>query len=471
MYGVDLDSVTETDVGIRTNMDKDTPRNELVTHVDCWFKHKVDGETVVGVCSWADDVMLRYVPDYYARQKDGETVNGFELEADTVMMADGGAMTTVKSTTDGEMQYATNPDGTYQYPTKENGEYDTDAGPIEMGYAQIKTILPYYKPDCFPIVMRTNISKLDSIIGKSDVDAILDQQMEINKLCSKMEEKVMKGGSYVTLPQGVQIKTTEEELKVIRLKSPADKALIDVINVQPNIDKDMMLLKETQNQAQEILGLTNAFLGQVDTTATSGTAKQFSANQSAARLQSRRNMKYLFTAELAKTILKFFMAFSSGDMPFQYEDANGEKVYSHFNTRDLLKVDASGMVYWNDEFLFSVDESATLAANHETFWNMAAVMYQSGAFGPIGTNETNFIYWKMLKQAKYPGAGEVEAYIQGQIQQAQAMAMGQMMPAPVDENGMPVEEPREETVRNNGVDDRTSVQPEDLQILQSMGMM
>ena len=169
-------------------------------------------------------------------------------------------------------------------------------------------------------------------------------------------------------------------------------------------------------------------------------------------------MKYAFMEELANLIIQTYMAFSGGAIPYSYESTNGEKIYSHFDPKDLIKLDAAGEMYWNTEFIFRVDESATVASNHENMWNMMSVMYQAGAYGAIGQDDTNLLYWELLKEAKYPGAGKAIESIKAKIQKQMAM-MQQSMPTITNE-----------TIRNNGIDDRTTVQKEDLTNLAAMGV-
>ena len=478
-YGVPLSDLSEDEPEARKGASADkTYSDESATKIDCYFKHMVDGELKVGVCSWANRAFLRYDADYYARkitvcEKCGQIKTGevcqcgskkfvtkpvrTEMLDDMRMTVLGGGTDMVQAVTDGDPVYAQNPDGSLQYPLDENGEYDTNQKPIQIGVEQVRTVLPQFSPKRYPIVMRRNISKFGSFLGRSDVDVIADQQNSINKVLSKMQEKLMKGGSFVTLPQGVSVDTSNKELKVIRVK-PNEVSMINVLNIQPSIDKDMNFLSVLQSQAQDALGLTNAFLGKQDTTAVSGSAKQFSANQSAARLSSRRSMKYAFMEELANLIIQTYMAFSGGAIPYSYESTNGEKVCSHFDPKELIKLDAAGERYWNTEFIFRVDESATVASNHENMWNMMSVMYQAGAYGAIGQDDTNLLYWEMLKEAKYPGAGKAIESIKAKIQKKMAM-MPQSMPTMA-----------EETIRNNGIDDRTTVQKEDLTNLDAMGV-
>jgi len=140
-------------------------------------------------------------------------------------------------------------------------------------------------------VLRRSVSRFGSLLGTSDVEVIRDQQETVKKLGSKLNEKLMKGGSYVTLPRGVDIETTDRELKILRLDNPAQKALIDVLTVQADVSRDIHLLEENYQWAKSTLGINDSFQGKSDSTAVSGTAKQFAAAQASGRLESKRRMK------------------------------------------------------------------------------------------------------------------------------------------------------------------------------------
>ena len=58
----------------------------------------------------------------------------------------------------------------------------------------------------------------------------------------KIQEKLFKGGSYVTLPREVSVRKTDEELKVIELDDAAQKSMIDVLNMQPNVSNDLTFM-------------------------------------------------------------------------------------------------------------------------------------------------------------------------------------------------------------------------------------
>jgi hypothetical protein len=298
---------------------------------------------------------------------------------------------------------------------------DDDGAPILMPLVRAAKI-PHYKPDMYPVILRRNVSKYGSFLGSSDVEVIADQQEAVKKYGTKIEEKILKGGSYATLPEGVNIETSDEELKVIRLSNPSQKALIGVINVQPDVSKEMTALDQQYSYAKSTLGITDAFQGKYDPSATSGAAKQFSANQSAGRMQSKREMKNNAYAELYKMIFQFMLAYSDQKVPTTYTDSNGERKFSHFNRWDFLRRDAAGEFYWDDEFIFSIDPSATLSSNRDVMWAQVDLKYQNGAFGPLNERETQLRYWTLLASMGYPFAEQMKQSITDAMQKEQEAA-------------------------------------------------
>ena len=59
--------------------------------------------------------------------------------------------------------------------------------------------MPFYKPDIFPVILQKNVS-VRQVLGDSDIDKIADQQNTTNRIESKIIDKLLKSGSYITLP-------------------------------------------------------------------------------------------------------------------------------------------------------------------------------------------------------------------------------------------------------------------------------
>ena len=443
-YGIEISEDVEDMPEIRG--DQETSINGLVTQNVVYYRKN----GVVGMFSWVGNQVLEDLPDYYARretvckkcgrEKQGETcVCGSEKFVErTVDMQELPHSITVGNEVLPTMQYGPdqpimNPDGSLQ-KDNETGEEIMMPGELQP------TMIPVYRPTGFPVVLRRNITMEGRFLGVSDVDVIADQQESVKKFGTKIEEKLLKGGSYVTMPEGVQIETTDEELKIIRLRNANDKSMIDVLNVQPNTSYDLNQLENNYAWAKSTLGITDAFQGKYDSSATSGSAKQFSANQSAGRMQSKREMKNEAFARLYKLMFQFLLAYSDEEYPIVDRDIQGNDVYSHFDRFAFLKRDAAGQLYWNDEFLFEVDPASNLASNRERLWDMVDVKYQSGGFGPINDLNSAYLMWTLLKETNFPQAGIVQAAIKERLDQQNAALGG----VANDVGGNPTDNPAED---------------------------
>lgn len=429
-YGVKIEEESESDVSART-ADGEYVEG-LVTQNIVYFRNREGG---IGLFSWVGDQTLEDLEDYQARRGEGccecgtrrtaETcpvcgskkfrqapLEAQELERD-ITLADG---TLIPALEPGEPEPVKNPDGSIQTDLL-TGEPIWQEGP------PVRTTIPYYKPNAFPLVLRRNVRLFGQLLGSSDVDVIEDQQIAVSKFGTKIEEKLLKGGSYVTLPEGVNVETTDRELKVLRMRNPADKSMIGVVNVQVDTSRDQNMLETNYAWAKSTLGITDAFQGKYDASATSGTAKQFSANQSAGRLQSKREMKNQSYAKLYKLMFQFMLAYADEPYPLTYQQPDGQQQFTHFDRYDFLKRDAAGEFYWCDEFIFEVDPASNLASNRETLWSMIDVKYQAGAFGPINELQSQYRLWTLLAETGYPHAEAMKASIKQEIDEQKAAAL------------------------------------------------
>ena len=431
-YGITLTDDTEDTPEVRGDTETHTG---VVTQNLVYYKHD---HGTVGLFSWVGDQVLEDHPDYYARTAEVCVKCGRKRVGDTcvcggkkfkqqpsqtvtlmqdITLASGEVLPAQQY---GEDEPIVNPDGSVQRD-EETGEV------ILMPGALVNTEIPAYKPKGFPLILRVNVGSESRFLGVSDVDIIADQQQAINKYGTKIQEKLLKGGSYVTLPDGVDIDKSDSELKILRLRDPSQKSLIDVINVQPNVSNDQNMLELNYQWMKSTIGITDAFQGKYDSSAVSGSAKQFSANQSAGRLQSKREMKNAAYARLYRMMFEFLLAYADEPYPVTETDTDGEQQFGHFDRYEFLKRDAAGELYWNDEFIFEVDPASNLASNRERLWDMIDVKYQAGGFGPITELESQYLLWTLLKETNFPYAGTMQTAIKKRIdeQAAQPMPTGQ----------------------------------------------
>lgn len=294
--------------------------------------------------------------------------------------------------------------------------------------AMVPTLVPYYVPDVYPIVLQRSVSVYGQLLGNSDVDAIADQQNTINRLEQKIIDRLIKAGTRITLPPKANLRTDPEDGERWYLDSVADKQMIDVYQFSGDLEYELLYLNQVYEEARQILGITDSFQGRRDPTATSGVAKQASAAQAAGRLESKRIMKNAAYAELFELIFKNWLAYSDEPRTVSYKDDTGQTVYEEFSRYDFLERDSDGQYYWNDLFLFSCDTSAPLASNRETMWQETRMNLQTGAFGDPTSTETLILFWAKMEELHYPGAGSTKTFLEERLkrEQQQAQMLQQM---------------------------------------------
>ena len=283
------------------------------------------------------------------------------------------------------------------------------------------TKIPFYRPDCYPIVLQRSVSVYGQLLGNSDVDMIRDQQNTSNRIEQKIIDRLMKAGTRITLPDRADLRTDPEDSERWYIGKPSDKQLIDVYDFSGNLQYELTYLSQVYEEARQIIGITDSFQGRRDATATSGKAKEFSAAQAAGRLESKRVMKNAAYAELFEVMFKFWLAYSDEPRPVTYKDSTGETVYEEFNRYDFLERGEDGEWHWNDQFLFSCDTSAPLASNREAMWQETRQNLQTGAFGDPTDIETLILFWAKMEELHYPGAGQTKKHLEEKAQRAEEM--------------------------------------------------
>jgi hypothetical protein len=268
--------------------------------------------------------------------------------------------------------------------------------------AKAGTAVPYYKIKQLPFVMRKNISDDEELWGISDVDLLEGNQISMNKILTKMEENVLKAGSIVTAPVGVNIPNTDETLKVVKVKDPNQMKAFSVQAIQANMQQDNILQEQFYQMGRDSIGITDSYQGKRDTTAESGKAKQVSAAQAAGRMESKRRMKDAAYADLYHLMFKFLLAYCDEPRVYARRKPDGTMVKGKFSRYNFLKQDRNGNLYYDDRFLFSVDDASTLATNRTAMWQETTNNFVSGTFGNPADPQTLLLYWNIMKGLNYP---------------------------------------------------------------------
>ena len=465
-YGVSVDDESEEEPDIKGS-DGEGTADDLVTQYIAYYRNNDGG---IGLYSWCGDVQLEDLEDYQARHlrrcekcgavepQNSEPLGepdeltalsgqyGFSISQDYISSLGegkrrkggtccpycGGAKWTDSSEDYEEIYFPIMRTDGSEIPGAVTRQKASETEVDEYGLPVLEVVeeptkIPFYKPNIFPVILQKNVSVYGKFLGDSDVDKIADQQNSINRIESKIIDKLLKSGSYITLPVDATIRVDSEDMKVIRIPNPADKAMIDVYDLQGEVSADLAYLSQIYEEARQVIGITDSFQGRKDTTATSGKAKEFAAAQSAGRLESKRVMKDATYAALFEAIFKFKLAYTDEPRPVVSNDIHGNPKYDTFNRYDFLEQDDAGEWCWNDQFLFSCDTSAPLASNREAMWQETRMNLQTGAFGDPTSMKTLILFWSKMELLHYPGAGETRAYLEEEYEREQQAAMQQQM--------------------------------------------
>ena len=426
-YDVDLSGEGEEEPSLRSADDSAESVERMLTQYVVYYRNEAGG---IGIYSWVNDTELENLEDYQARRlrrckKCGAAEPA--VEVDSISPTTDGSYPETAAERENPKSSKAGRDkcpycgGSFEYSDE---EYYVNPVPFELEDGTTVgngEIIPYFKPGIYPIFLQRNVSSYGKFLGDSDVDKIKTQQNSINRLYAKAFAQLLNAGSYITLPDVVSIKKDSEEGKIIRLGNAAQKSLIDVYDMTCNISPALEMIDYIYKEAQQLIGITDSFLGRKDTTATSGRAKEFSAAQAAGRLESKRVMKNEMYARLFRAIFLFELACADEPRAVLGTDKNGNPRNEEWDKYLFLKRDEAGVLYWNTDFLFSTDSTAPLANNREAMWQEMRSHFESGAFGDPTQVSTQIVYWSQMEALHYPGAASVKNILsEEQTRQAQS---------------------------------------------------
>ena len=421
-YGKDLDEgAAEEDPSVRGLDDEAATADDLVTQYVLYYRNDEGG---IGKLSWVGDTVLEDLEDFQERRIRRCAKCGEILKPGQDTCPECGAKDVSESEDDGEDVYEPIQTGLgTQIP---GAQISAD----EMGLpAAVPTRLPYYKPDVFPVFLQRNVSLFGRLLGDSDVDKIEDQQNTISRMETKIIDRMIKAGTRITLPDRADFRVDPEDGEKWYIGNPADASMIGVYQFSGDVSQELQFLMQAYEEARQILGITDSFQGRRDATATSGVAKEFAAQQSAGRLESKRVLKEAAYAELFKRIVQLKVAYADEPRPVVAEDSRGEAQYEEFNRYDFYEMDELGewhCILDDDRFLFSCDTSAPLASNRPAMWQEMTQMLQLGAFGNPQDLQTLIMYWTSMEKNHYPFAADAREYLEQRLQEQMQMQQQQM---------------------------------------------
>lgn len=284
-----------------------------------------------------------------------------------------------------------------------------------------KTRLPFYTPNILPIVIRKNTSEEDKLLGQSVCAFIRPQQQAINKLETRIMEKLLGSGVFPIVPDTWEGDMDNSIYKRVFRTKQNEIGSFGRVDLQVDVSRDIAQADRLYDQAKRILGITDSYQGQYDSSAQSGKAKQIQVQQAAGRLDSKRQMKNAAYAEIDQIIFQYYLAYADEPRPAIYIDAQGRKQNVIFNRYDFIERDEAGEYYYNDEYLFAADASIDIEKSRELLWQENRQNFQQGAYGDPSIPQTLLIFWQNMEKAHYPWAHDNVERIKEEIARQQGI--------------------------------------------------
>ncbi len=363
------------------------------------FYRDENGE--IGKLVFSGDLLLLDIPTYYRRKKkicrNCEREEGacecqssrfyeidipYEESEEDILLSDGTAI----------------PD---EMPT-ENG------GIIKMR----KAILPYYTPKSFPIVVRKNTSGEESVFGMSDCKFLRPQQQAINKIESRILQKLLRAGITPIVPEDATVSLNNSVFgQVIKMKPGESAQQYGKVDTTPDISQDIAEAERLYDQAKRTLGISDALMGLSNSKNESGYARQLQISQANGRLESKRKMKHTAYASIDRIIFELYLSFADEARILAYKDAYGRIHNAEFSRYDFLEFDTKkGEYFYDDAYLFSVDLNGGAEYQREALWERNLENLKAGTLGAPDSPITLLRYWQCQERAHYPHARENVEY-------------------------------------------------------------
>lgn len=387
-YGVSEENLAETETDYEYNSPSDEGDTVLLTV--CFYRDE-DGDVARYIFS--GDLCLSDLPKFYMRKRTVCSVCGSES-------GECGCKNSEKRSI--ELAYE-----------RLSKSVLASVGEEESSQEEVCTHIPYYVPKEFPIVIRKNTSGENSLFGQSDCDYIRPEQQAINKIESRILQKLLRAGITPIVPEDANITLNNSVFgQVIKMKPGESAAQYGKVDTTPDISQDILEAERLYDHAKRTIGISDAFQG-IDTgnANESGYAKQLRISQATGRLDSKRKMKYTAYAHLDRIIFRLYLAFADEPRALAYKDAYGRIHEAEFNRYDFIEYDLlKGEYYYDDDYLFSVDLNGGAEYQREALWQRNLDNLKAGTLGNPESNITLLRYWQCQERAHYPHARENVEY-------------------------------------------------------------
>lgn len=411
-YGVDVDAESESEPNLNVlddatvNTGKSDPNDEMVTKVMMFYKDK-DGD--VGLYVFVNNVELLDAPKYYlpkvavCQECNEENPQGSK---ECEFCGSKKLKVTNKETEIIKEDLQLRP---IEIVSKKFEIVPNEQGVLSVKETEVNKVIPRnvpqgtevqrFKPTRYPLAVRINTPHQYKFGGQSDLAVIYDQLVSLSKIISKIEEKIIKSGAIISVPEESTFTLTDQVYQVIKMTAQ-DSMLLKVENLQADIQQDIQYAREMYETLKSTLGITDSFQGKNEVAAESGKAKQLKIQQSAGRLGSKLFNKYNFYGNLFRIMFEFDLCFTGEVRPFVMKDSNGADNWAYFDRHEFLVQDETNEWYYNTDFVVSADSGGGLSNDKATLMAMAEKQYQMQLI-----DKTQ--YWTIMRDNGYPNAGKM----------------------------------------------------------------
>ena len=268
-----------------------------------------------------------------------------------------------------------------------------------------------YKPREFPLVLRKNISSDGALMGISDADVLRPTQQAINKVESRIMQKLLRAGVTPIMPEDASVSLSNAIFgQVIKIKAGESASQYGTVDTTPDISQDIAEADRLYDQAKRLVGISDAYQGIDLNKVESGYAKSLRIRQAEGRLESKRRMKYIAYEQLYKLIFQHYLAFSRNTRSLVYKDGFGTVQDQRFDKRDFIQINEEGEYYYFDKLVFAVDTELFEEYQREAIWEKNLENLKSGTLGDMNNPKTLLRYWQFQQRAHYPNAKENVEY-------------------------------------------------------------
>lgn len=374
-YGVKEEELGLAECEYLANLDD--PLGDAVAIIICFYR---DADGRIGKFVFSGELILDDLPDYYKRKiKFCESC---------------GKSASLCSCQDPQHRYR-----------------DLDFETVTFDGKRIN--VPYYLPKDFPIIVRKNTLGQGTLLGGSDCQRIRPQQQAINKIESRIMQKLLRAGITPIMPEGTSVTLSNAVFgQIIRTRPGESIDSYGKIDTTPDISQDIEAADRLYDHAKRVLGISDALQGTDSIKSESGYARELKIARASSRLETKKRMKQLAYCKLYRLIFQHYLAFSDEPRTFAERDTLGRTLLSEFNRYDFIEKDNDGNYFYYDSYLFTADRNADTQYQSENIWESNLQNLEHGTLGKKDEPAALLRYWQLQDKAHYPYARENVEYFQ-----------------------------------------------------------